>query len=541
MRYLLLLLLTFSFNAFSQVPEPSYGLPELASEERIRELNTKKRAKVMSASVARKVQRVIEALDEASILEEEQRLLKKDKKEKEANAKEAEIKRAVAKGQRELDELKPRMASLKSYDRSMIYYYQSYFNLAYQNKIQEAISNYLKVVDEEDTNDKLRVEAYYVLAQLYLSESDFDSGVEYLIKWFKNAPDIKPDAYVLLGQAYYLLADQERSKSKALASKQKAFNNVLKAKSLADEKQIRFRENWYSLLLASMSDLELKEEQVPLYEEILELYPKKKYFVNLAGLYNDLERPRDYTSLLKTAYTKQLLNKKGEFQSLSQMLMAAGNPYWAAEVMLTGMTSVPGLRVVDQECLMSKVLDEDGNLKTDNKGIAVEELVCTDIYGPAFVKAGSANALDPEAMPVLVEDKQNLTILAGALRAAQERQAAIDVFKKLTKVTSDGEAYIAMGNLYYQEDEIENAINAINKGLDKGDLKNPGFAQLTLGQALFELQRFNEARDVFTKASKSEKDAVKKSARAWLKYTDNEQERVRNLNLRKDSISRHIL
>ena len=286
-----------------------------------------------------------------------------------------------------------------------------------------------------------------------------------------------------------------------------------------------------------MSDLELKEEQVPLYEEILELYPKKKYFVNLAGLYNDLERPRDYTSLLKTAYTKQLLNKKGEFQSLSQMLMAAGNPYWAAEVMLTGMTSVPGLRVVDQECLMSKVLDEDGNLKTDNKGIAVEELVCTDIYGPAFVKAGSANALDPEAMPVLVEDKQNLTILAGALRAAQERQAAIDVFKKLTKVTSDGEAYIAMGNLYYQEDEIENAINAINKGLDKGDLKNPGFAQLTLGQALFELQRFNEARDVFTKASKSEKDAVKKSARAWLKYTDNEQERVRNLNLRKDSIS----
>mgnify|MGYP006256677657 FL=1 len=123
-------------------------------------------------------------------------------------------------------------------------------------------------MDEEDTNDKLRVEAYYVLAQLYLSESDFDSGVEYLIKWFKNAPDIKPDAYVLLGQAYYLLADQERSKSKALASKQKAFNNVLKAKSLADEKQIRFRENWYSLLLASMSDLELKEEQVPLYEAV---------------------------------------------------------------------------------------------------------------------------------------------------------------------------------------------------------------------------------------------------------------------------------
>ena len=58
----------------------------------------------------------------------------------------------------------------------------------------------------------------------------------------------------------------------------------------------------------------------------------------------------------------------------------------------------------------------------------------------------------------MIEDKQNLTILAGALRAAQERQAAIDVFEKLTKVTNDGEAFIAMGNLYYQEDEIDKAI-----------------------------------------------------------------------------------
>ena len=29
-----------------------------------------------------------------------------------------------------------------------------------------------------------------------------------------------------------------------------------------------------------MGELDLKNEQVPVYEEILELYPKKKYFVN---------------------------------------------------------------------------------------------------------------------------------------------------------------------------------------------------------------------------------------------------------------------
>ena len=55
----------------------------------------------------------------------------------------------------------------------MYYYYQSYYNLAYQDKISDAIINYINVVNEEDTTEKLRVEAYYVLAQLYLSESNY--------------------------------------------------------------------------------------------------------------------------------------------------------------------------------------------------------------------------------------------------------------------------------------------------------------------------------------------------------------------------------
>ena len=80
MRILFLIFLTLSFNISTQVPEPDYGLPELASEERIKELNTKKRAKVMTQSVARTMQKVIDALDEAGVLEQEKELLKKRKK-----------------------------------------------------------------------------------------------------------------------------------------------------------------------------------------------------------------------------------------------------------------------------------------------------------------------------------------------------------------------------------------------------------------------------------------------------------------------------
>ena len=80
MRLLFFVLLIFSFDAQSKIPEPGYGLPELASEARIKELNSKKRAKVMTPSVQRKMQRVLEALDEAGILEQEQALLKKKRK-----------------------------------------------------------------------------------------------------------------------------------------------------------------------------------------------------------------------------------------------------------------------------------------------------------------------------------------------------------------------------------------------------------------------------------------------------------------------------
>ena len=540
-RILLALIFALSFPTFpglyaqaKSVDELDleYGLPRLISEAEKKKALQKKRSKVLTQSVARKVTRIVEAFDEAGTAEDEKALILKSEtytkaeKEKESRIKDREIKVAVAKAQKELDDLKEKIDSLKSYDRSMVWYYQGYINLVYADDLPGARQNYLSLIQEEDATPQIKLGSYYTVSQLYLADEDFTNGIKYLLLWFQKSPEVTAQAYVLLGQAYFLLDEHK-----------KAFSNLKRAKSITEEDGALFRENWYSLLIATMSELGLKEDQVPLYEEVLELFPKKKYFVNLAGLYNELERPLDYTALLKTAYTKQLLDKKSEFQSLSQSLLAAGNPYWAAEVMITGMTSVPGLQIVDQQCELSKVLDDRGNIKTNRQGEAVEEEVCLDVYGPAFVKPGSEAALDKDAKPVLEEDKQNLTILAEALRSARERTAAIDIFKKLVKITDDGEAYIAMGNLYYQEDDIAKAVEAIDKGLKKGKLKNPGYAQLTLGQAYFELGRFDDARKVFTKASQSKRDSVKKSARAWLKYTDAEQERVRNLQLRKESIS----
>ena len=208
MRFLFLLItLVLSFEAIPTtvvVALGTEGLPELISEEDQR-LSERRRSKVLTQSVARKVQTIVEALDEAGLIEDEKTLLIKAKKPEEAAAKDIEIKRVIAKGQKELNDLKGRLDSIKSYDRSMVWYYQAYINLAYADNIKGARDNYLRLINEEDATPQIKLAAYYTLSQLYLSEEDFNNGVKYLLLWFKKTPEVTPQAYVLLGQAYYLL------------------------------------------------------------------------------------------------------------------------------------------------------------------------------------------------------------------------------------------------------------------------------------------------------------------------------------------------
>ena len=124
MRFVLIfsLLFAFKFEANDQL-----GLPVLATEAEIKKLQNK-RSKVLSTSVARRVTKIVESLDEIGQLEEAKELLLKDKKNAEAKEKDREIARVVKDAESELKELEKRKESMKSYDRSMLFYYQAYIN-----------------------------------------------------------------------------------------------------------------------------------------------------------------------------------------------------------------------------------------------------------------------------------------------------------------------------------------------------------------------------------------------------------------------------
>lgn len=143
---------------------------------------------------------------------------------------------------------------------------------------------------------------------------------------------------------------------------------------------------------------------------------------------------------------------------------------------------------------------------------------------------------ETKMVPVVKENEKNLKLLADAWRMAQELDKAIPVLEKVSKIAKDGKTYVLLGNLYLSIDKIDLAISSIEKGLKKGGLDNKDKVYLALGQAHFENQSFEAAKKQFRTAARSKDKKVKQSANNWLKYTENEEIRVKNLALRRDFI-----
>tara|TARA_A100000164_G_C21703159_1_gene674575 strand:- start:92 stop:865 length:774 start_codon:yes stop_codon:yes gene_type:complete len=232
--------------------------------------------------------------------------------------------------------------------------------------------------------------------------------------------------------------------------------------------------------------------QIDIYEILVNYYPKKQYFIQLGGSYGQLGREKEYMIVLKAAYQKDLLNRESEYLALTQLLLLNQNPYWAAEVFENGQKK------------MITIVDE----KTEEEKI----------------------------VPVIKDTEKNLKLLADAWRMAQEIDKAIPVLEKAAKMSKTGEAYVLLGNLYLSEDKLEQAADAILKGLEKGKIKKLSPVYLTLGQVYFELQKFDDAKKNFGIAARDKDEKIQKQATNWIRFTENEEIRIKNLALRRDYI-----
>ena len=429
-----------------------------------------KKARALQSSTAKKMAKVYEALEEVD--------------EKGEPAPNMETVLSI------LNDLRDNRDNLKSYDRSVMWNAWAYVYFS-EGQYSQALDSYRKLMNEPESTIPLRTGALLSMGQLSMVQENYDQGIKYILQWMDEVEKVTAQAWSFLGQAYYAKEDYRKS-----------FSSIEKAIKLAEEEGYKPRENWYVIMAANINELknEIGEEkallqQIDIYEILVNLYPKKQYFIQLGGSYGQLGRERDYMITLKAAYLKDFLNKESEYLALAQLLLLNKNPYWAADVLVSGQKKM--ITIVDEE--------------TEEETIE----------------------------PVVKDTEKNLKLLADSWRMAQEIDKAIPILERSAQMSKDGNSYVILGNLYLSEDRVEQAIKAINKGLEKGDIKNLSQVYLTLGQAYFELQNFEEARTNFRIAARDKKKTVKTQANTWLKYTENEEIRVKNLALRRDYIQQN--
>ena len=394
-----------------------------------------------------------------------------------------------------LNELRNDQANLKSYDRSVMWNSWGYVYFT-EGKYTQAMQAYENVINEEEVTLPIRNAAIFTLAQLNMVQENYKKGIELLLEWMDQVEEVTAQSWSLLGQAYFQVGNYNKSMS-----------SLKTAISMSEEEGYKPKENWYVMLAACISELKQQIgpknallQQLDIYEILVNLYPKKLYFIQLGGTYGQLGREKDYMITLKAAHAKDFLDKESEYLALAQLLLLNQNPYWAAQVLVSGQKKI----VTYTETVVDK---------NTGKETKVE-------------KTG----------PVVRSNEKNLKLLADSWRMAQEIDKAIPVLEQAAKLSKDGKSYVLLGNLYLAEDRLNEAVDSIKKGLKKGKIDKLSQVHLTLGQAYFELQKFEDAKKEFRIAARDKDKKVKTTANNWIKYTENEEVRVKNLALRRDYI-----
>ncbi len=346
-------------------------------------------------------------------------------------------------------ETKPK---LSPYEKANIYNFMAYaFYL--QEKYQSAITSYEKVLQQPDLPEGMKINTLYTLAQLYFTIENYKKAVATIEKWMKVVDKPTETAYLLLGQAYYQLKDYK-----------KALEPIKKGIDLVKARGEVPKENLYLLLRVNYFELGDYKNMARVMRELISHYPKKEYWLTLAGAYSELNQLKKQMAILEMLYDSGELEQGAQQLNLANLYMLHEAPYKAA-----------------------KLLE-----KTMNEG-KIEENI------------------------------RNLRLLSQAYVLAQETDASIPPLIKAANKSSDGELEIRLANSYLNLDRYDEAVEAIRRGLKKGGVKRPDQANIMMGLALFEQKKYQSARRAFV-AAKSDRRSTA-TAEQWISYINTEIER----------------
>ncbi|WP_241970621.1 tetratricopeptide repeat protein [Idiomarina aquatica] len=357
-----------------------------------------------------------------------------------------------AQGIEVLNEVASRADSMNSYERAMLW---NFFGFMYYDNgdTAKAIDYFGKVVAEQPIPESLQKSTLFSLAQLALSDGQYDKSLNYLGQWRQLADaDELPKAWVLEAQAMY----QNGRYQDALEPIQKA---IAKAE---DEGDVA-KENWLILARAIHYELGQTDGVAKMLEKLVVNYSKPEYWLQLAGVYGQLEKNAKQLAVLEAAYQQGFVEKPSELRNLAQVYYLNELPYKAAEIMEQGLS----------------------NGKLDNT-------------------------------------LSNRKFYAQSLMQAKEYDAAIEAYQQAAELGDRGDMLAQAAQLALNIDRNDVALELAQQALAAGELKNPGNMYLVQGMVHVNQKQYQKAVAAFQSAQDYE--ATEAAASQWVRYAKSQLE-----------------
>lgn len=235
-----------------------------------------------------------------------------------------------------------------------------------------------------------------------------------------------------------------------------AIPHARKAVELTDMPQ----ESWLQLLSALLIEKEDYAAAAVVVTQMVNLVPDKKAnWLQLSSIYATLEDFASALVVLELAHHAGLLTEDGDLRRLADMMMVQDLPYRAATVLAAA--------------LEEKIIEPD--LK--------------------FYES-----------------------LANGWVAAREYEKSLPVLERAAELAPNGNNYVRLAEVNMQLEDWAATAAALEKGLDKGDLRNEGSAQLLMGIALYNQQEYGQARTWLQRAANSPNE--KNTATGYMQLID---------------------
>jgi tetratricopeptide (TPR) repeat protein len=322
--------------------------------------------------------------------------------------------------------------------------------------VPNTIRSYERVLGETIT-EALELSTLRALFQLHYSQENYRRSLEFIDRWqvLKETPDA--DVTYIKATVYYQLDDYRSSLTEAL-----------RVEEIAKAQQKTMKESWWYLQVVLYNELKDFDNVIAVLETLILHFPKKQYWMHLAGMYAETNQDDKSLSAYYAAYVQDMLEKESEVVMLAQRLLNAEVPYEAAMVLQKGL--------------------KDG---------------------------------------LVEENEKNMKLLATSYTMAQEMDEAIDAWRDATKYAEDGELFYRLAQALSQQDRHKEAVSAYRNALKRGDLSDPSDVSFWLGISLMQLEEWDDATKAFRDAAKDK--SMERSARQYIRYIAGEKRRQEEL------------